>query len=142
MDLAMWGRYYTHGMKKFKLTTRVFHMKIKHIFFSLFLMFSLFSQPLFAAEWYEGGTLLQATAAQWRNASDADKLASCGDFVSVAYRKKFFKPEIQGSINTMDDIKFLALLLKDAIDEALEDRMPDATVPQAAALLMRAAGWV
>jgi len=30
--------------------------------------------------WYEGGSLLQATCAAWRQAPYANKLATCGDF--------------------------------------------------------------
>lgn len=125
-------------------------MKIKHVFFSLFLVFLSFSQQLFAAEWYEGGTLHQATALQWQKASDANKLATCGDLVSVMYKNKSLKPEMQRSIKKMDDIKLLASQLKNGLDEAFKPLSPskkntetykNQMVADASVMLMVVAGW-
>lgn len=33
-------------------------------------------------KWYEGGTLHKATMSEWRDASDENKIATCGDFVA------------------------------------------------------------
>ena len=40
-----------------------------------------------AKEWYEGGTLHQATIKEWRTADNADKVATCADFIAWSYQK-------------------------------------------------------
>ena len=39
--------------------------------------------PATAKEWYEGGTLHDATIAQWKRAKRQDKIATCADWVSA-----------------------------------------------------------
>lgn len=58
-------------------------------------------------EWYEGGTLHNATMAEWSKASAENKLATCGDWVSGIYNKKKFKKEIMALIQVkqMNGIK-------------------------------------
>ena len=53
-----------------------------------------------AAEWYEGGTLHQSTMAQWSKGSEADKLATCADWVSKLYNEDKYNSEIMNAINT------------------------------------------
>lgn len=125
-------------------------MKMKNIFLSLLFVFLSFSQQIFAAEWYEGGTLHQATALQWQKASDADKLATCGDIVSIMYKNKSFNPDLQKSIKTMDDLKLLASQLRDGLNQAFkpfdspnknQEKYKNQSVADASAMLAIVAGW-
>ena len=68
--------------------------------------------------WYEGGTLVNAGALEWQQASYKNKLATCGDFVSQMWSKKMLRPEIQNKINSMDDMRALAEELMTQIDIA------------------------
>ena len=36
--------------------------------------------------WYEGGTLHQATVAEWKKATSQNKLATCSDFIANWWR--------------------------------------------------------
>ena len=56
-------------------------------------------------KWYEGGTLHSATALNWQKAANANKLATCADFVAMAWQKKMLKPKIQASFGTIDDFR-------------------------------------
>jgi len=69
-------------------------------------------------KWHIGGTLHAKTAFDWQTASDADKLATCADFVSAEWAKKRFVPPIQDSIKSTDDMKPFAKLLVKFLDKA------------------------
>ena len=60
-------------------------------------------------EWYEGGTLHKATIAEWKAATESNKLATCADFVA-----SLEKP------SSMDAMLDQALALKNCINEATE----------------------
>lgn len=70
-------------------------------------------QPVIG-EWYDGGTLHSATVSQWNVATEANKLATCGDYVA----------SVTGEIS-----KSKAYELKNCIDEAAsttsEGTIPD-----------------
>ena len=70
-------------------------------------------------QWYEGGTLHNATAAQWRIADEGNKLATCADF--VANIKKYNQ---QQYIN-LDSMKADAMYFKKFLDEATKPPTPD-----------------
>lgn len=74
--------------------------------------------------WYEGGTLLEQGALEWQNATYENKLATCADMVSSAWMAKALKPELQGELDSMDDLRVLADELVDFID-AFARREPD-----------------
>ncbi len=38
-------------------------------------------------EWYEGGTLHKAKIWEWKQATEENKLATCGDFVAHTYKE-------------------------------------------------------
>ncbi len=69
-------------------------------------------------KWHIGGTLHAKTALDWQTASDADKLATCADFISAEWAKKRFVPPIQDSIKSTDDMKPFAKLLVNYLDKA------------------------
>ena len=60
-------------------------------------------------EWYEGGTLHKATIAEWKAATESNRLATCADFVA-----SLEKP------SSMDAMLDQALALKNCINEATE----------------------
>jgi len=104
-----------------------------------------------AKDWYEGGTLHDKSALEWQKASYENKLATCSDFVSMAWQKKSFKPEIQSKITSMETIKVLSQELVKALDTAFkketdskknEMMYTNQTVSSSAALLMVMMGWV
>ncbi|SEB01014.1 hypothetical protein SAMN05443667_11525 [Flavobacterium gillisiae] len=58
-------------------------------------------------QWYEGGTLHKAKIAEWKTATDKNKLSTCGDFMAI----------VDNSVS-MDILKIRAEDLKLCIDEA------------------------
>lgn len=58
-------------------------------------------------KWYEGGTLHKAKIAEWKTATDKNKLATCGDFMAT----------VDNSVS-MDVLKKRAEDLKQCVDEA------------------------
>lgn len=108
------------------------------------------SQPASATAWYQGGTLHNKTALDWQKADDADKLATCADFLARLWMDKELKPEIMAQITTIDDLKPWAFLLAHGLDKAcaknpdpvLNKRMyTNQKVREMAALIILAAGW-
>ncbi|AMV32136.1 hypothetical protein VN12_08435 [Pirellula sp. SH-Sr6A] len=71
-------------------------------------------------EWYKGGTLHEANALTWQKGSDADKLSTCGDFVSKLWTAKQLAPKFQSAIKSTDDIKVIAEELKSGLDAAFK----------------------
>lgn len=98
---------------------------LKRTFFIFIIAF--FSQAAAAAEWYEGGTLHQANALEWQQATAANKLATVGDFVAGTYKREGFKPEIQKAIRDegMTGIKVLSEAIVEQMDIAFAPE-PDA----------------
>ncbi|WP_428740164.1 DUF4236 domain-containing protein [Tenacibaculum sp.] len=61
-------------------------------------------------QWYQGGTLHKSKISDWKNASEENKLATCGDFCTTIYKD-----------NSLDEIKVIATNLKSCIDEVVRD---------------------
>ena len=59
-------------------------------------------------KWYQGGTLHKAKIVDWKNASDRNKLATCGDFLAKKY-----------NASSLAKIKLRAENLQICIDEAV-----------------------
>lgn len=104
-----------------------------------------------AAEWYEGGTLHQASALEWQEATQANKLATAGDFVATAFKNELFIPEIQSSLTSTEHMKFLAQKLVEQLDDAFAaDPDPELNrklfanqqVGSSSAMIMAMSGWV
>jgi len=78
-------------------------------------------------QWYQGGTLHKAKITDWKNASDKNKLATCGDFCAKIY-----------SDNSLDEIKIKAENLMTCIDEAIKDHntADDFTVSKVASMCL------
>ena len=102
-------------------------------------------------KWYEGGTLHNAGALEWQQASYENKLATCADFVSAMWQKKSLKPSIQNQIKSMDDIRVLAQELVTQMDAVMKEKSnpeenkqiyTNQKVSGIAALLMLSMGWV
>ena len=102
-------------------------------------------------KWYEGGTLHNAGALEWQQASYENKLATCADFVSAMWQKKSLKPSIQNQIKSMDDIRVLAQELVTQMDAVMKEKSnpeenkqiyTNQKVSDIAALLMLSMGWV
>ena len=75
-------------------------------------------------KWYEGGTLHNKSALEWQTASSADKLATCGDFVTKMWQNGNLKPSIASNISTVDDVRPYAQELVDFLNAGFK-RDPD-----------------
>jgi len=73
-----------------------------------------------SAEWYDGGTLIQAGALEWQEATPQNKVASSSDIIAKLYQDNMLKSDIQKSIRTVDDFKPLASQLALCIEKATE----------------------
>src|SRR5690349_2591414 len=78
------------------------------------IMVVMIATPVAAAQWYEGGNLHQATGAQWRAASDANRLATSGDWVA-GLRDQFRNP-----VKSMSQVKAMATELSACVTKAAE----------------------
>jgi hypothetical protein len=67
-------------------------------------------------KWYHGGTLHRATIAQWRVATNANRLATASDWLVASLWK--------GSVNSTSDfnrLRIKAQILVNAVNEAVRD---------------------
>jgi hypothetical protein len=99
----------------------------RYLILSLFLL-SLISLPsiTFGQNWYEGGTLHNASAGDWHNASYQNRLATAADFIAKSV-----------STNNMSDLKSKATELEICITEATNDpRLYNMRVAEVGALCM------
>ncbi len=83
---------------------------------SLVIVFMLLGFQLFPDNWFNGGTLHQAKFIEWQNASYDNKLATCGDWLSVTTWK--------GELNTYSDfdrLKIQADILVKVLDSCIEE---------------------
>lgn len=89
----------------------------------IFLWLALFLNTAHAGKWYEGGTLHDATMAEWTQATPENKLATMGDMVSAIYNRGQFVSTVQTAITEgkMPAIKTVAQLLVEQMDEASND---------------------
>ena len=96
--------------------------------------------PVSAKEWYEGGTLHDATIAQWKRAKRQDKIATCADWVSALCMKS----KLTLLISEPDDLKTCTTALVDYIDKASKNtKAVDREAASSVALLgMMIAGWI
>lgn len=115
------------------------------------LLLCLILSGIAVAEWYEGGTLHNATALEWQQADYANKLATAGDWVSAFWSNERFIPELQANITTMDDIRLLSTELVNELDAAVEEDadqevneqlLTNQNMSEIAALIMMMRGWV
>lgn len=72
--------------------------------------FALIAGTLHAEEWYEGGTLHRADAAEWKASTYENRLATAGDFAA-----KVSKPA------SMSELLSSAVALESCISEAVDD---------------------
>lgn len=89
----------------------------------VFLWLALFLHSAHAGNWYEGGTLHDATMADWKQATPENKLATMGDMVSAMYNRDKFVSTVQTAITEgkMPAIKIVAQLLVEQMDEVSND---------------------
>ncbi|MCA8865591.1 MULTISPECIES: hypothetical protein [unclassified Halomonas] len=103
------------------------------------------------ANWYSGGDLHGASALEWQQASDANKLATAADFVSTMHQGGHFKAAISRQISDVNSLRPLAQELVNQLNDAFEPDPDPAEnrrlfsnmkVGESAALLMIMMGWV
>lgn len=83
-------------------------------------------------KWYNGGNLHKTKMSEWKNASEKNKLATCGDFMAT----------VDNSVS-MDELKVRAENLKTCIDEATKglDEMNTEPVSSIASLCITTMGY-
>lgn len=92
-----------------------------------------------AAKWYEGGTLHQASIGEWWQASQQNRLATCGDLIAHMHLKGY----LNLPITTVESIKPYAIELVSFISAATKD-LDDVKlnkVAEFAAIGMGMMGW-
>ena len=89
-------------------------MAVLSLFFCILF---IFVSVTIAAEWYAGGTLHGATIAEWKEATDANKLATCVDFIASIHQLGILK----FTITTIESIKPYANQLVVVIDATVAD---------------------
>ena len=90
--------------------------KITALLLLLFYILFIFVVVAMAAEWYAGGTLHKATVAEWKEATDANKLATCVDFIVGLHQKG----NLNLTITTIESIRPYANQLVIVIDAATD----------------------
>lgn len=103
----------------------------------------LFASMALAQQWYEGGTLHDASLQEWKQATPENKLATIADMVSAAYNRESFVPLIQNTISSgrMPAIKKIAQTLVGQMDKVANDSTisaADYKVVEAVLMLMMA----
>lgn len=104
-----------------------------------------------AKQWYQGGTLHQASGLEWQQGDYADKLATAADLIATLKQGGSLSPEIMQSIKGVDDIKPLAAELVGQLDDAFapepdpeQNRMmfTNQKVSSTSVMLMALMGWI
>lgn len=75
-------------------------------------------------KWYQGGTLHNLGALDWQRATPDNKLATCADFVTVAWNSGEFRARIHFSLKSIEDIKPYAIDMVEFIDGTTKE-LPD-----------------
>ncbi len=116
-----------------------------HLMFRSFvaLWMVLFASMALAQQWYEGGTLHDATLLEWKQSTPENKLATIADMVSATYNQGSFVPLIQNTISSgrMPAVKKIAQTLVGQMDQVANDPKVSATdhmVVEALLILMMA----
>lgn len=78
------------------------------------------SQPAHAKQWYEGGTLHQASGLDWQQAAYDNKLATAADIIAKLNNIGRLSPQVAARIGDVNDIKPLAAELVTQLDAAME----------------------
>ncbi|MEO1827675.1 MAG: hypothetical protein ABGX82_02465 [Pseudomonas sp.] len=109
------------------------------------------TQAQSAPQWYEGGTLHEASGLDWQKAAYADKLATAGDILARLNNVGSLSPQIAGRVNEIDDYKPLAAELVTQLDDAFapdpdpaqnERMFANQTVKETSVMVMAMMGWV
>ena len=110
------------------------------------LLITLNSRISVASEWYENGTLYQATFQQWKTATHSNKLATCAGFILAAVNDGYFLLDNQNTLqNTQNTelLKTLAEILVNTNDAFINNSTHlNDTVSEATLLSMLTLEWI
>ena len=98
---------------------KIFH-KVKNLLFCLVVVFFITfnSRISIAVEWYENGTLHEASIRQWMSADYNNKRATCAGFIIATINDGYFLHD--GDINSDTPLKRLSEILAENVDEYVE----------------------
>lgn len=68
------------------------------------------------SDWFRGGTLHSASVAEWNRATEANKLATCGDWIAAWERRGLTRKKY----GSMEEIRADAVELRACLNEALQ----------------------
>ena len=93
-----------------------------------------------AEEWQQGGTLHDATIAQWKRASQHNKVATCADWLSGLY----LRGNLDVDIDEFDDLRKYAEAIVSYIDKssANTSSLNEEKANDVALIGMMMAGWI
>ncbi|RUR27716.1 hypothetical protein [Vreelandella nanhaiensis] len=103
------------------------------------------------ANWYEGGTLHEASALEWQQATDGNKLATAGDLFAVLMQNGYITSSITSQIKGVSDLRRFSQELANQLDDAFQpDPDPEENrrlfanqkVNESAVLIMTMMGWI
>lgn len=94
------------------------------------------AQQVFAADWYEGGTLHKSTASEWSAGSARDKLATSADWTASILGAGRI-----GQIGGIDAMRPYAKSLVTCIDEATKGQPGHLKTTQIAAACAKLMNW-
>ena len=92
-------------------------------------------------EWLLNTDLNNKTIAEWRIASEDNKIAICGVFLLLAYKEKLLKLTLLNEANVKDYAKILASNV-DTVIKSADYNWNNLTVPVALALITKEIGWL
>jgi hypothetical protein len=96
--------------------------------------------------WYVGGSLHGGSAADWRRATTANKLATAADIVATAQSSNLLAQSIARLLEGPESVKPLAVQVVIGLDKAFEPGAKqvdaDTKVASVAAMLMLTMGWL
>ena len=102
-------------------------------------------------KWYQGGTLHQAGALEWQQATPQNKLATAADLLAKLWMDGKLKPKVAQRIHDVDDLMGPAAELVEGLNRALEKNgdaklnrkiYTNQKVSEIAAMLLVMMGWV
>lgn len=76
------------------------------------------------SQWFEGGTLQDASVLEWQQASEENKLATCADIIVAQLQSGGLVPDIAARAQNSDSLYPLAKELMECLDSGLEP-LPD-----------------
>ena len=108
---------------------------------TLFLLTVIDTSIISASEWYENGTLHEASIKQWKNAAYSNKLATCAGFITTVRNDGYFLHD--GKINSDNPFRRFSEILVEDVDEYVKIATnQDEPISKTVLQVMKELGWI